>query len=313
VGVSYANGQLPLPNGAYGVAAGAGIGAIYVPGLSPVVEEWSASKSPYYTYGDPVLRNGLVYYLNYAWDGSTVGPPESQVDVDGNRVWSLAPAGDNLYHDQLYSNTRLKDLLSGPYYFWGLFACHKLFDTGYTYSGKNLTLFEHGLTKDSMPNAYYNYTTEPVRSYSVQVGANGIPTDFYKFIITSNKTYFSDGTNTVNGIFDSLKDFPYQTSGEGLGALYYSESISYTLTANNWWLKPEYNPASPLPTRTFTYTDTSGATVNRTINNWMTFVPETLLGRTYAGAFRVYRKIGFPNTLIERFELDSVTPLFSND
>jgi hypothetical protein len=85
VGVSYANGQLPLPNGAYW----AGIGAIYVPGLSPTVEEWSASKSPYYTYGDPVLRKGLVYYLNYAWDGTSVGPPESQVDLDGNRVWSL--------------------------------------------------------------------------------------------------------------------------------------------------------------------------------------------------------------------------------
>jgi len=308
VGVSYANGQLPLPNGAYG----AGIGAIYVPGLSPAVEEWSASKSPYYTYGDPVLRKGLVYYLNYAWDGSTVGPPESQVDVDGNRVWTLAPAGDNMgITEQLYSNQSLK---TNKTKWWGLFACHKLFDTGYTYSGKSLTLFEHGLTKDSMPKAYYNYTTEPVRSYSVQVGANGIPTDFYKFIITNNGTYpYLGATNTVLGIFNTLKDFPYQTNGEGLGALYYSESISYTLTEDNWWLKPEYNEPSPLPTRTFTYTDTSGATVNRTINNWMTFVPETLLGRTYAGAFRVYRKIGFPNILIERFELDSVTPLFSND
>ena len=308
MGVTYANGQLPLPNGAYW----AGIGAIYVPGLSPTVEEWSASKSPYYTYGDPVLRKGLVYYLNYAWDGSTIGPPESQVDVNGNRVWTLAPAGDNMgITEQLYSNQSLK---TNKTKWWGLFACHKLFDTGYTYSGKSLTLFEHGLTKDSMPKAYYNYTTDPVRSYSVEVGANGIPTDFYKFIITNNGTYpYLGATNTVVGIFNTLKDFPYQTSGEGLGALYHSESISYTLIEDNWWLKPEYNEPSPLPTRTFTYTDTSGATVNRTINNWMTFVPETLLGRTYAGAFRVYRKIGFPNTLIERFELDSVTPLFSND
>jgi hypothetical protein len=308
VGVSYANGQLPLPNGAY---ATGGIGAIYVPGLSPIVEEWSASKSPYYTYGDPVLRKGLVYYLNYAWDGTSVGPPESQVDVDGNRVWSLKPDGDGGGNtDQVYSNLALKQ---NKTFYWGLFACHKLFDTNYTYSGRTVSLFEHGLTKDSMPKAYYNYTTEPVRSYSVSVGANGIPTDFYKFIITNNRPFTSDGTNTVNGIFDTLKDFPYQTSGEGLGVLYHSESISYTLTEDNWWLKPEYNPASPLPTRTFTYTDTSGGTVNRTINNWMVFVPETLLGRTYSGAFRVYRKIGFPNTLIERFELDSVTPLFSTD
>jgi hypothetical protein len=312
VGVTYVNGQLPLPNGAYGGAGGAGIGAIYVPGLSPVVEEWSASKSPYYTYGDPVLRKGLVYYLNYAWDGSTVGPPESQVDAYGNRVWSLKPDGDGGgITDQVYSNIALK---GDKTKYWGLFACHKLFDTNYSYSGRMVTLFEHGLTKDTMPKAYYNYTDEPVRSYSVSVGANGISADFFKLIITHNTNYpYVGGTNTALGIFDSLKDFPYQTSGEGLGALYYSESISYTLTEDNWWMKPEYNETSPLPTRTFTYTDTSGATVNRTINNWMVFVPETLLGRTYSGAFRVYRKIGFPNTLIERFELDSVTPLFSTD
>jgi len=311
VGVTYANGQLPLPNGAYSLD-GSGTGAIYVPGLSPVVEEWSASKSPYYTYGDPVLRKGLVYYLNYAWDGSTVGPPESQVDVNGNRVWSLKPDSDNNGNtEQLYSNQALKQTKTRK---WGLFACHKLFDTGYTYSGRSVSLFEHGLSKDSMPKAYYNYTTEPLRSYSVSVGANGIPTDFYKFIISHNTNYpFSGGTTTAIGIFDSLKDFPYQTSGEGLGALYHSESISYTLTEDNWWLKPEYNPPSPLPTRIFTYTDTSGATVNRTINNWMVFVPETLLGRTYAGAFRVYRRSGFPTQLIERFELDSVTPTFSTD
>lgn len=306
MGITYANGQLPLPNGAYG----SGIGAIYVPGLSPVVEEWSASKSPYYTYGENVLRKGLVYYLNYAWDGSTIGAPESQVDAFGNRVWSLYPSSVGGNTDQVYSNLALKQ---NKTFYWGLFACHKLFDTGYIYSGRSVSLFEHGLSKDTMPKAYYNNTTEPLRSYSVSVGANGIPTDFYKFIITNNKPFPYDGTNTANGIFDSLKDFPYQTSGEGLGALYYSESISYTLTEDNRWLKPEYNPPSPLPTRTFTYTDTSGATVNRTINNWMVFVPETLLGRTYAGAFRVYRKIGFPNTLIERFELDSITPTFSTD
>jgi hypothetical protein len=310
VGVTYANGQLPLPNGAYSVAAGGGIGAIYVPGLSPSVEEWSASKSPYYTYGDPVLRKGLVYYLNYAWDGSTVGPPESQVDAYGNRVWSLKPDGDNGAYDQIYSNLALK---ANRTRLWGLLACHRLFYENYTYGGKTVSLFEHGLSKDSMPKAYYNYTTEPVRSYSVSVGANGIPTDFYKLIITHNTNFpFGGATNTALGIFDSLKDFPYQTSGEGLGALYYSESISYTLEQKNWWLQPEYDDSSAV-NRTFTYTDTSGGTVNRTISIWMAFVPETLLGRTYSGAFRVYRKIGFPNTLIERFELDSITPLFSTD
>lgn len=307
MGVTYANGQLPLPNGAYGYT-----GAIYVPSLSPVVEEWSASKSPYYTYGDPVLRHGLVYKLNYAWDGSTIGPPESQVDLDGNRVWSLAINENG--NEQFYSNTRLKNLFNGPYNFWGLLAAHSLFNVNYTYAGRTVSLFEHALTKDSMPKAYYDNGYEPLSSFSVYVGANGISSDFFKFIITRNRTYPYDGaTNTAIGIFDSLKDFPYQTNGEGLGALYHSESISYTLTEDNWWLKPEYNPSSPLPTRTFTYTDTSGATVNRTINNWMIFVPETLLGRTYSGAFRVYRKIGFPNVLIERFELDSITPTFSTD
>ena len=307
MGVSYANGQLPLPNGAYW----AGTGAIYVPGLSPTVEEWSASKSPYYTYGDPVLRKGLVYYLNYAWDGSTVGPPESQVDVDGNRVWSLKPDGESIgAGNQVYFNLALK---ADRTRLWGLIACHRLFYEYYTYGGRTVTLFEHGLTKDTLPKAYYDNGYEPLSSYSVTVGANGISTDFFKLIITHNSNFpYGGGANTAIGIFDSLKDFPYQTNGQGLGTLYHEESISYTLAEKNWWLKPEYDDSSAA-NRTFTYTDTSGGTVNRTINMWMVFVPETLLGRTYAGAFRVYRKIGFPNILIERFELDSITPIFSND
>jgi hypothetical protein len=252
-----------------------------------------------------------VYYLNYAWDGSSIGAPESQVDAFGNRVWSLKPDSDNNGNtEQLYSNQALKQTKTRK---WGLFACHKLFDTGYTYSGRSISLFEHGLSKDSMPKAYYNYTTEPLRSYSVSVGANGIPTDFYKFIISHNTNYpYSGGTTTAIGIFDSLKDFPYRTNGEALGALYYSEAISYTLTTANWWLQPEYD-ASGASNRTFTYTDTSGATVNRTISMWMVFIPETFLGRTFTGAFRVYRRAGYPTQLIERFELDSVTPNLITD
>jgi len=41
---------------------------------------------------------------------------------------------------------------------------------------------------------------------------------------------------------------------------------------------------------------------------WMIFIPHTFKDRTYNGAFRVYRTPGYPNVLIERFELDTVTP-----
>jgi len=299
VGVTYANGQQPLPNGAYGYN-----GPVYVPGLSPVVEEWSGSKSPYYTYGDPVVRKGLVYYLNYAWDGSTVGQPESQVDVDGNRVWTLWPGSG---YEQFYFNNRLKNLLSGPATQWGLLPCHTLF-----YSLFGFNCCEASMQKDPLPKAYYN--DGGPASLSVDVGAAlSIPANLFKLVITDGASHPSSSVaNLVGGIFDSLKDYPYTTIFTGnlepLGALYYSESFSYTLTTANWWMIPEYTEPSPLPTQTFTYTDTSGATVNRTKTMWMIFVPHTFLGRTYNGAFRVYRKHDNPNVLIERFELDTVTP-----
>ena len=303
MGVSYANGQLPLPNGAYGyVYPLFGVGATYVPGLSPVVEEWSASKSPYYTYGDPVLRKGLVYYLNYAWDGSTVGPPESQVDVDGNRTWSLGLGGG--YVEQYYYQLQLKNLLSGPTTQWGLRPCHTLF---YNLFGIN---FEACMQKDPLPKAYYPGS----EGLSVDVGAAlSIPANLFKLVITDGASHPSSNiANLVGGIFEDLKDYPYTRIFTGnlepLGALYHSESFSYTLTTDNWWMIPEYTEPSPLPTRTFTYTDLSGATVNRTRTMWMIFIPHTFLDRTYNGAFRVYRKFDNPNVLIERWELDSVTP-----
>jgi hypothetical protein len=294
VGVSYANGQLPLPNGAYGYS---GVGAIYVPGLSPTVEEWSASKSPYYDYGDPVLRNGLVYKLNYAWDGSTIGPPESQVDLDGNRVWTLAISATQ---EQYYTNTTLKGSVTTQ---WGLRPCHTMF---YTIFGSNLATC---MQRDSKPKAYYTGTGD-TSSFSVDVGAAvSVPANLFKFIATDNASHPSSDVGTlVGGIFDSLKDYPYTSTGDPLGALYHEEDFSYTLTTDNWWMMPEYTEPSPLPTQTFTYTDTSGATVNRTKTMWMIFIPETFLGHTYSGAFRVYRKYDNPNVLIERFELDTVTP-----
>jgi hypothetical protein len=297
VGVNYANGQLPLPNGAYGYS---GVGAIYVPGLSPVVEEWSASKSPYYTYGDPVLRKGLVYYLNYAWDGSTVGPPESQVDGSGNRVWSLYYNG--LVIEQFYYQIQLKNFYSGPAVQWGLRPCHTLF---YRLFGNFL---ETCMQKDPLPKAYYDDGLG-ITSLSVDVGAAlSIPSNLFKFVITDGASHpSSDVANLVGRLFDSTSHYLYH-NGEPLGALYHSESFSYTLTTDNWWMMPEYTEPSPLPTQTFTYTDTSGATVNRTKTMWMIFIPETFLGRTYHGAFRVYRKYDNPNVLIERMELDSVTP-----
>lgn len=301
MGVTYVNGQLPLPNGAYGYG---GVGAIYVPGLSPAVEEWSASKSPYYTYGDPVLRHGLVYKLNYAWDGSTIGPPESQVDLNGNRVWSLAYGGG--YVEQAFYELRLKQLQNGPTKQWGLQPCHTLFYQIYTPPSFTETLAIASMQKDSAPKAYYPGSS----GLSVDVGAAlSIPANLFKLVLTDNASHpSSDVGNLVGGIFDSTSHYLYRNNGEPLGALYHSESFSYTLTIDNWWMNPEYTEPSPVPTQTFTYTDTSGATVNRTKTMWMIFIPETFLGRTYNGAFRVYRKYDNPNVLIERFELDTVTP-----
>ena len=297
MGVTYANGQLPLPNGAYGYS---GVGAIYASGLSPTVEEWSASKSPYYTYGDPVLRKGLVYYLNYAWDGTSVGPPESQVDVDGNRVWTLAISAGN--HEQYYTNTALKSLISGPTVQWGLRPCHTMF---YTIFGSNLATC---MQRDAKPKAYYTGSGD-TSSFSVDVGAAvSVPANLFKFIATDNASHPSSDVGTlVGGIFNSLKDYPYTSSGDPLGALYYEETFTYTLEEKNWWLAPEYDD-STAGNRTFTYTNLSGSTVNRTISFWMIFIPETFLGRSYNGAFRVYKKYDDPTVLIERFELDTVTP-----
>lgn len=303
MGVTYANDQLPLPNGAYGYN---GVGAIYVPGLSPVVEEWSASKSPYYTIGEPVLRKGLVYKLNYAWNGSTVGAPESQVDANGNRVWSLAYGGTLI--EQYYTQLKLKELISGPRTQWGLRPCHTLF---YNYFGSTLSTC---MQRDPLPAQYYSGGSDPV-SFSVDVGAEeSIPANLFKFVLTSNASHPSSTIgNLVGGIFDSLKDYPYLTNGDPLGALHYSESISYTLEKKNWWMTPEYDQPDPLPTRTFTYTDLTGGTVNYTIDDWMIFVPETFIGRTYTGALRVYKKFDDPTVLIRRIELDSVSPDLNTD
>jgi hypothetical protein len=304
VGVTYAYGELPLPNGAYGYN-----GPVYVPGLSPVVEEWSASKSPYYTIGEPVLRKGLIYQLNYAWDGSTVGPPESQVDINNNRVWTLVSGG--AYVEQYYWQYRLKNFFNGPAQQWGLRPCHTLFYDIYARPSFTETLFHASMQKDPAPKAYYPGS----EGLSVDVGAAlSIPANLFKLVITDGASHpSSDVANLVGGIFDSLKDYPYLTNGDPLGALYHSESFSYTLTTANWWMMPEYTEPSPLPTRTFTYTDTSGATVNKVKTMWMIFIPHTFLDRTYNGAFRVYRSASNPNDLIERFELDSVTPDLNTD
>ena len=309
MGVTYANGQLPLPNGAYGYS---GVGAIYLPGWSPVVEEWSASKSPYYTYGEAVLRNGLVYYLNYAWNGSTIGAPESQVDGGGNRVWSLWSGGTKI--EQYYDQVQLKNLTNGPRIQWGLRGCHALMYDNYIYDGAVETLFDHSMERDPKPAAYFTSSGD-ISSFSVDVGAElSIPSNLFKFVLTSGGNHPSSTIgNLVGGIFDSLKDYPYLTNGDPLGALHYSESISYTLEEKNWWMTPEYDAPTPLPTRTFTYTNLTGGTVNRTIDDWMIFIPETFIGRTYTGAFRVYKKYDDPTVLIERIELDSVTPDLTTD
>ena len=297
MGVTYANGQLPLPNGSYWW----GVGPVYVPGYSPVIEEWSASKSPYYTYGDPVLHKGLVYYLNYAWDGTTVGAPDSQVDGSGNRTWSLWTGGGE---EQYYYKLQLKNLLNGPTTQWGLRPCHTLF---YNIFG---TVLDECMILDDNPKAYY---TPPggKGAFSADVGAGAsIPSNLFKFVQTDGASHpSSDVGNLVGGIFDSLKDYPYQSGGQvgPLGALYYEETFSYTLTEKNWWMNPEYDDSGAV-NRTFTYTDTSGATVNRVKLMWMIFIPHTFKDRTYNGAFRVYRTPGYPNVLIERFELDTVTP-----
>jgi hypothetical protein len=288
--------ELPLPNGAYWW----GVGPAYVYGYSPVVEEWSASKSPYYTYGDPVLYKGLVYYLNYAWDGTTVGAPDSQIDGDGNRTWSLWCGNGR---DQYYTQLQLKNLLNGPTVQWGLRPCHTLF---YTLFNDDLSLC---MQRDANPKAY-DHGSSDTATFSIDVGAElSIPANLFKFVQTDGASHpSSDVGSLVGGIFDSLKDYPYTyPSRDPLGALYHEESFNYTLTEKNWWMNPEYDD-SGASNRTFTYTDTFGTTVNRTKLMWMIFVPHTFKDRTYNGAFRVYKKFDNPSVLIERFELDSVTP-----
>ena len=305
MGVTYANGQLPLPNGSYGyVYPNFGVGAIYVPGLSPVVEEWSSSKSPYYTIGEPVLRKGLVYQLNYAWNGSTIGPPESQVDGGGNRVWSLSLGGG--YVEQVYWQLKLKEFYNGPTTQWGLRACHTLFYRIFPGPSYTETLFDASMQKDPLPKAYYPGS----EGLSVDVGAAlSIPANLFKLVITDGASHPSSNVgNLVGGIFENSPYYLYETNGDPLGPLYHSESFSYTLTTDNWWMMPEYTEPSPLPTRTFTYTDKTGATVNVVKQMWMIFIPHTFLGRTYHGAFRLYEKYDNPNVLIARWELDSVTP-----
>jgi hypothetical protein len=165
------------------------------------------------------------------------------------------------------------------------------------------------MQRDALPVQYYSGGGDPA-SLSVDVGAAlSIPANLFKLVITKGASHPSSTVGTlVGGIFEDLKDYPYLSNGDPLGPLHHSESFSYTLTTDNWWMIPEYTEPSPLPTQTFTYTDKQGVTVNRVKTMWMIFIPETFLGRTYSGAFRVYEKYDNPNVLIERLELDTVTP-----
>lgn len=304
MGVTYAFGQLGIPNGSYGYGGGYdGVGAIYVEGLSPTVEEWNPARVPYYTYYQPVLYKGLVYRLTYAWDGVTVGSPGSQVNNNGDRIWTLAAGGN--FVEQLYTTFSLKGGLGPSAYQYRLAPCHTLF---YSYFNNDLT---GCMQRDANPVQYYQGGNPNAGGFSVDVGVGAlatIPANLFKLIITNNRSHpSSDVGNLVGGIFDSLKDYPYELNGDPLGPLYHEESFTYTLTVNNWWMDPEYD-ASGAVNRTFTFNDLNGNPVNTVKFMWMIFIPETFLGRTYHGAFRVYKKYDNPNILIGRYELDTVTP-----
>lgn len=312
----------PFPSGAYLGDAGPGgfgIGPVYVYGDYP---EWSAGASPYYTIGQAVKFKGLVYKLNHNWDGTTVGSPDTQVDSNGIRVWTLQcdnyvtvdPIGyraktvnsDSTFY---YSLSRSNSIKRGWNYWHNILSAHAVvFEaTNYksnTESGFGRNLLTLASTVEVSPiDAGYGATNMEYQSINFD-DSNGIDNKMFGFVTSSCGQ--SDSVSAYPspfGIFQYYGGFKYKLNFDDVGTLYYEKTITYTLTEKNWTLSPEYDPTATTP---FTYSYTYlGTTYGGTVDLFMRFGAETFLGRTYTGAFRVYID---GTGRVERWELDSVSP-----
>jgi hypothetical protein len=307
----------PFPNGAYGTYNSEdgtrGIGPVYVDGNIP---EWSASASPYYTIGQAVKHKGLVYKLNYNWDGTTVGSPSNQVDANGIRVWTLLctnyptqnaprivePLG---YID--YKNNKLKQSTIKPYWqaYHGIAPAHDLFE-------RALWKDDSGQYTQTLLSLACTVEKSPLKSAQLQPGifddievqsfnfnsANNIDSKLFGIVTSScvqPTVAVGAGSAAPSGIFDFYKNFKKNYDLLDIGTLYYEKSYSYTLAITDWRLHPEYDATAygPSVTVNWSYTNSSGntQTVNDTYSTLkMIFRAETFLGRTYTGAYRVYVK-----------------------
>ena len=323
----------PFPDGSFGNyntdTQGRGLGPVNVSGI----EEWSAGKSPYYAIGDAVSFKGLVYKLNHNWDGTTVGSPDSQVDADGVRVWTLQCDNYTEHVQQDIIGYRKKTINSDSTYYYkndinstikrywnywhNITSAHAtVFElTPYkssTASGAGQNLLTLASTVEISPlKTSFGDNTKEIQSINFN-DTNGIDNKMFGFVTSSCGQ--SDGASAYVspfGVFQYYGNYKKKLDLTDVGTLYYEAPYSYTLATTDWKLSPEYNATSYGPSLTinWSYTAPSGTGYgeNFTVSNLkMRFAGETFLGRTYSGAYRIYIKDNLPSE--GRWELDSVSP-----
>jgi hypothetical protein len=320
----------PFPDGSYGnynsETQGQGLGPVNVSGI----EEWSAGKSPYYVIGERVSYKGLIYYLNYNWDGITVGSPGSQVDANGARVWildcsnyingvqqfPLGYRGKTINSDSsFYYTMGLNESIKKYWNFWhnvtsahaGVFELIKYKSN--TESGNGRNLLSLASTVEISNSGYSSFNEFQSINFN---DANGIDNKMFGFVTSSAGRVFTASSYTSpSGIFKFYGNYKKTLQMTDVGTLYYEAPYSYTLSTSDWILNPEWNATAygPSVTINWTYTAPSGTTYseNFTVSNLkMRFGAETFLGRTYTGAYRIYIKDNLPSD--GRWELDSVSP-----
>lgn len=323
----------PFPDGSYGnynsETQGRGLGPVNVSGIA----EWSAGKSPYYVRGEGVSYKGLIYYLNYNWDGTTVGSPGSQVDANGVRVWTLSCDNytERLQQSEMGTRTKTTNADASFYYhfapetsiieYWNYWhnisSAHSVVFEIIPYktdaeSGNGRRLLDLAATAEISPiNTGYGDDVKNFQSINFD-DANGIDNKMFGFLTSScGHSNASGPWGSPWGIFIYYGGFKKKLDLSDVGTLYYEVAVTYTLTTADWILSPEFNVTaygSPV-TINWTYTAPSGTTYseNYTVSNLkMTFANETFLGRTYTGAYRIYIKDNLPSD--GRWELDSVSP-----
>lgn len=305
-------------------------------GTYPTNLTWSASKSPYYSIGDYVEYKGLLYRLNYNWDGTTVGSPDTQVDANGVRVWTLMVGTDENQFTQnqqfdigyryktinsdssFYYSSSLETTIIRYWSYWhNISSAHSTVFEQQKYksdteSGFGRTLLDLASTVEINPlNTPYGNNVKQFQSINFN-DANGIDNKMFFFLTSScGHSNGSGPWSSPWGIFQYYGGFKKKLDLSDVGTLYYEEPFSYTLATTDWVLSPEYNATAygPSVTVNWSYTAPSGTGYGETFtrsNLKMKFAGETFLGRTYSGAYRIYIKDNLPSD--GRWELDSVTP-----